>query len=1264
MKVRIYKSPDGNGKYLNKTGQFLEKAQKGKIVKDVLKYGKQLVMNFDEADIIKHRSAELAKAIDKFNKAERAAGAIKYGEGIKKAVTTSSKIYVKNPSYYQQLLDNTNNLSPSTRQFHNDVLKSVNNSKGMVSQKQYNILKNIENGTFNKYQLGGTPENNQQFQGSNSSQKEASLILASVYNAIKKGQSPEDVYDALLARKMDSKQATQIVTSVVDYMIENDEYTDEDAENNKKAREEEEQKYEDPNQAIEQQKDEEAENQMNQYNEQSLEVANDTSAIEQEEEDAANSSQDYLGFQYGGALGQAVKNQEQEDEDEEDLTDEEEIIDEDQNYIKEENENFTSELEKLIANSLGTQNIDYSNIGEYAIPYQPIIETGDYFENNDYENNDLNFTEEYAKYGGSSKKRFSKNVFNLLKKEEGGVQNNLEDTKKESLTKAKQTDDLQDSVKKTLTDFVGAIGMTSKKFKMDEWFKKMKEVNDPMLEQILNPQAQNDPIQDQNQQAAQMLGTQNSTSSISENQQDSMAYGGESSFSQYQKGGRFKRAVQKYFPGEILGSPKKSRNVVTRVYNPKTGQMVNLPTGDSKFDRVEVTKRNWLHQPKKYTVYYKNGNVSDIAPLVDSRNPVLNNQSQRSNVDGLNLNSKIAIRKGELGNKINNWKLKRQGLDEYGNRPGDDQGAIYNDGRLTKDREGNWYDRNNAVIPGKKRPSEVPGYYDNNQSNTNEPMSNVEMLKKQGKIWDEKLNKWVDGNIPSKMPLLPVGQIDRKPTKIISESSNNNQYNWPGYIDYNQDWIGNSQKLKEKDQESSNAWSDNISLPEDPANYGYMLDHKTGEIIKNPKGISDNERGLVWSGQYNNPDTSIDESMIWSNPASQEEFYADPGKYDWNDSYIVKNPDGTESSVRGFNSNWMSSESSPYKKNQDELWEEVMNTEDNYEQYIAEMPKHIRKKYYKELNEQAGWELVASDGSVSDYSGVGNKINEIEKRNSPYRYAPKQVPILKQYGGSLNKFLPKKVVGGPPPCGLGETLDPNTNKCVANPVFNDQTFAAPNTPIDPSITASNSGTPVIGAPINNFYANQNSFNKPNEVNVDPSLDPNIISRLPTVSTMDAFNNSFKKKPTGDEQIAIDVEKQNNKEKLTFGKNNTGVNEARIQTFNAGVDIADSIKRGIETNKAQNEMYENFSSNNLYASDPSRDRGNYDTNSGLFKPDEQGEMQFSQYGGYIDEEEYYDPYLEEDEEDELTYAKGGEKITYMSEDQIRAFMAAGGQVEFL
>ena len=176
-----------------------------------------------------------------------------------------------------------------------------------------------------------------------------------------------------------------------------------------------------------------------------------------------------------------------------------------------------------------------------------------------------------------------------------------------------------------------------------------------------------------------------------------------------------------------------------------------------------------------------------------------------------------------------------------------------------------------------------------------------------------------------------------------------------------------------------------------------------------------------------------------------------------------------------------------------------------------------------------------------------------------------------------------------------------------------------------------------------------------------------MPKLPTVSTMDAFNNSFKKKPLGDEETAIDVEKQNNKGKLSFGANaDTGKNEARLALFNTGVDVLDSISKNIDSRKKENEMYDSLNSNNLYASKSTIDKGDYDTNSGLFRPDEQGQMWNSrskQFGGYIDEEEY-EPYIEEDEEDELTYARGGEKITYMSEDQIRAFMAAGGQVEFL
>jgi hypothetical protein len=521
------------------------------------------------------------------------------------------------------------------------------------------------------------------------------------------------------------------------------------------------------------------------------------------------------------------------------------------------------------------------------------------------------------------------------------------------------------------------------------------------------------------------------------------------------------------------------------------------------------------------------------------------------------------------------------------------------------------------------------------------------MLKKQGKIWDEKLNKWVDGNIPSKMPLLPIGQIDRKPTKIISESSNNNQYNWPGYIDYNQDWMGNAQKLKKNISEADKAWYDYSNFPEDPANYGYMLDHKTGEIIKNPKGISQDERGLVWSGQYNNPDTSIDESMIWSNPASQEEYNADPEKYNWNDSYIVKNPDGTESSVNDYKA---SSEFSPYKENDDLLFEESENAEDNYNQYVAEIPQHIRKKNYKELNKQIGFDLIQPDGSVSNRYTIGRKIEEIKKRNSPYRYAPEQV--LKQYGGSLNKFLSKKVVGGPPPCGPGEMLDPATNKCKAVSGSGVLKNNPPN------------GAPGSPGTIDSWGGTRAEMNPDVPSFANPGTSMKQMMGLDTDS-MKSFTNPDGTPVGGNTDDPYSIDVKNKRTPLTFGKDNTAVSEARLNMFNAGVDIADSLRRGKESNKAENEMYENLSSNNLYASDPSRDRGDYDTNSGLYRPNEQGQMWNSrskQFGGYIDEEEYYDPYVEE--EDELTYAKGGEKITYMSEDQIRAFMAAGGQVEFL
>jgi hypothetical protein len=80
------------------------------------------------------------------------------------------------------------------------------------------------------------------------------------------------------------------------------------------------------------------------------------------------------------------------------------------------------------------------------------------------------------------------------------------------------------------------------------------------------------------------------------------------------------------------------------------------------------------------------------------------------------------------------------------------------------------------------------------------------------------------------------------------------------------------------------------------------------------------------------------------------------------------------------------------------------------------------------------------------------------------------------------------------------------------------------------------------------------------------------------------------------------------------------------------------------------MYENLTSDNLYASDPSRDRGDYvisGSDKGLYRPDEQGQVwgsRSAQYGGSSD------------------YTEGA--VVDMTEEELADFIANGGQVEYL
>ena len=105
--------------------------------------------------------------------------------------------------------------------------------------------------------------------------------------------------------------------------------------------------------------------------------------------------------------------------------------------------------------------------------------------------------------------------------------------------------------------------------------------------------------------------------------------------------------------------------------------------------------------------------------------------------------------------------------------------------------------------------------------------------------------------------------------------------------------------------------------------------------------------------------------------------------------------------------------------------------------------------------------------------------------------------------------------------------------------------------------------------------------------------------------------------------------------------------------------------------SQAQFYEeNFDPMKNYAKKERIDKGDYETNIGGYRLNETGSNRLGrskQYGGgmydeYLENEE---DYLLNEEEDEVNeYKKGGEKITFMSEKQIKAFLAAGGELKFI
>jgi hypothetical protein len=149
--------------------------------------------------------------------------------------------------------------------------------------------------------------------------------------------------------------------------------------------------------------------------------------------------------------------------------------------------------------------------------------------------------------------------------------------------------------------------------------------------------------------------------------------------------------------------------------------------------------------------------------------------------------------------------------------------------------------------------------------------------------------------------------------------------------------------------------------------------------------------------------------------------------------------------------------------------------------------------------------------------------------------------------------------------------------------------------------------------------------------------------LPMMSSKQAGQNLFnqsRENIMSQAQFEPDQYTQDFKRKDIFGGNAA---EA-LPWINAGVLGAAGMINRYRDKDREAAMYENLTADNLYASDPSRDRGDYETNSGLYRPDEMGQKWNSrskQFGGEMDYEE-------------------GDEVD-MTEEELEEFLANGGEI---
>jgi hypothetical protein len=278
------------------------------------------------------------------------------------------------------------------------------------------------------------------------------------------------------------------------------------------------------------------------------------------------------------------------------------------------------------------------------------------------------------------------------------------------------------------------------------------------------------------------------------------------------------------------------------------------------------------------------------------------------------------------------------------------------------------------------------------------------------------------------------------------------------------------------------------------------------------------------------------------------------------------------------------------------------------------------------------------EGYDKFYNTMQGKIDQIakprskkQKQDSAMEFVPDWMRgiIGKQYGGALSKFIPG-----------GDVTKTSTG--TESPVSNT------NNPVNPFLRYDDAGKLVIpgfGEPKKD--ENQQLKSTLNYYEGYGEGDDFSAAPAGSTSTMDESGNEIVMSPDEarrrieEDSFAIDFKNKDTYELDAQAMLNSGNALAR--------GLFDRLEKR-DQRRQNKDFYDKFTSDNLYASDPSRDRGDYDTNTGLYRPNEQGQIWNSrskQLGGFMQEG---------------GFAEGD--VVDMTPEELEEFLANGGEVEII